>query len=206
MTTAQVVAFAAAIGLGAMSPGPDFAVVVRHAVTSDRRAGLATAAGVAAGVFVWVLAAATGVAALLAASATAFTVVKVVGTGYLLFLGVKAIRASLRRDGAVAQRFAVRVETTAGKAFRSGLLCNVLNPKAAVFFVALMPQFLPDDPAVVDVLLLSVTALLITLLWFGTVATLVGGLRRLFDRPRIRRVIDGVTGSVLVLLGIRLAA
>jgi threonine/homoserine/homoserine lactone efflux protein len=206
MTTGQVIAFAAAIGLGAMSPGPDFALVVRHAATSGRRPGLATATGVSAGVFGWVLAATTGVAALLAASATAFTVVKVVGAGYPLFLGVKALRASLRRDGAVAQRVAGRAETSAGRALRSGLLCNVLNPKAAVFFVALMPQFLPDDPAVVDVLLLSVTALLITLLWFGTVATLVGGLRRLLDRPAVRRVIDGVTGSVLVLLGVRLAA
>lgn len=206
MTTAQVIAFAAAIGLGAMSPGPDFAVVVRHAAASGRRAGLATALGVAAGVSLWVLAATTGVAALLAASATAFTVVKAIGAGYLLFLGVKALRASLRGDGPAAQRPAGRAETTAGKALRSGLLCNVLNPKAAVFFVALMPQFLPRDPAVVDVLLLSVTALLITLLWFGTVATLVGGLRRLLDRPAIRRAIDGVTGSVLVLLGIRLAA
>ncbi len=207
MTTAQLIAFAAANGLGAMSPGPDFALVVRHAATSGRRAGLATAAGVAAGVCVWVLAATTGVAALLAASATAFTVVKAIGAGYLVFLGVKALRAALRRGAAAtAARFAGRAETTAGKAFRSGLLCNVLNPKAAVFFVALMPQFLPRDPAVVDVLLLSVTALLITLLWFGTVATLVGGLRRLLDRPAIRRATDGVTGSVLVLLGIRLAA
>jgi RhtB (resistance to homoserine/threonine) family protein len=206
MTTAQVIAFAAAMGLGAISPGPDFAVVVRHAVTSGRRAGLATALGVAAGVFLWVLAATTGVAALLAASATAFTVVKAIGAAYLLFLGRKALRAALRGDGSAARRLAGHAEMAAGKAFRYGLLCNVLNPKAAVFFVALMPQFLPRDPAAVDVLLLSVTALLITLLWFGTVATLVGGLRRLLDRRAVRRVIDGVTGSALVLLGIRLAA
>jgi RhtB (resistance to homoserine/threonine) family protein len=206
MTTTQVVAFAAAIGLGAMSPGPDFAVVVRQAVTSGRRAGLATAAGVAVGILVWVLAATTGVAALLAASAVAFTVVKVIGAGYLLYLGVRALRAAARRAGATAEPATGRAPTTGVAAFRSGLLCNVLNPKAAVFFVALMPQFLPRHPAVADVLLLSATAFLITLLWFGVVATVLSGLRRLLDRPAVRRVIDGLTGTALVLLGIRLAA
>lgn len=206
MTTTQVVAFGAAIGLGAMSPGPDFAVVVRHAVTSGRRAGSATAAGVAVGILVWVLAATTGVAALLAASAVAFTVVKVVGAGYLLFLGVRALRAAARSPSAAAEPGTGRAPTTGVAAFRSGLLCNVLNPKAAVFFVALMPQFLPSHPAVTDVLLLSATAFLITLLWFGAVATVLGGLRRLLDRSAVRRAIDGVTGTALVLLGLRLAA
>lgn len=203
MTTTHVIAFAAALGLGAMSPGPDFAVVVRHAVGSGRRAGLATAAGVACGVFVWVFAATTGVAALLAASAIAFTLVKIVGAGYLLFLGIRALRAAAA--GSPSPR-SDRVVTTNGAAFRAGLLCNVLNPKAAVFFVALMPQFLPSHPAATDVLLLSTTALLITLLWFGTVAALLGGLRGLLDRPRIRRTIDAITGTALVLLGLRLAA
>jgi RhtB (resistance to homoserine/threonine) family protein len=206
VTTTQAMAFAAAIGLGAMSPGPDFAVVVRHAVTSGRRAGLATAAGVAAGILVWVFAATTGVAALLAASATAFTVVKVIGAGYLLFLGVRALRSAARHPGTAPDPTAGRPATTAVAAFRSGLLCNVLNPKAAVFFVALMPQFLPHHPAVSDVLLLSMTAFVITLLWFGTVAAVVSGLRRLLARPAIRRTIDGLTGNALVLLGVRLAA
>jgi RhtB (resistance to homoserine/threonine) family protein len=205
MTATEVAAFAAAMGLGAMSPGPDFAVVVRHAVTSGRQTGLTTAAGVATGVLVWVLAATTGVAALLAASAAAFTVVKVVGAGYLLFLGVRALRAAAR-GGAGPEPATRRGAATAVAAFRSGLLCNVLNPKAAVFFVALMPQFLPHQPAVSDVLLLSVTAFLITLLWFGAVATALSGLRRLLDRLAVRRAIDGVTGAALVLLGIRLAA
>lgn len=206
MTVTQVAAFAAALGLGAMSPGPDFAVVVRNAATSGRRAGLATASGVATGILVWVLAATTGVAALLAASATAFTVVKIVGAGYLLFLGVKALRSATHRPGGAPEPAPGRAARTPVAGFRSGLLCNVLNPKAAVFFVALTPQFLPRQPAVSDVLLLSVTAFLITLLWFGTVATVVSGLRRLLDRPAIRRTIDGLTGATLVLLGVRLAA
>jgi threonine/homoserine/homoserine lactone efflux protein len=96
--------------------------------------------------------------------------------------------------------------TTAAGAFRSGLLCNILNPKAAVFFVALMPQFLPGRPGVLDVAALSVTALLITLFWFGVVATVLSGMRRVLDRPAVRRIVDGLTGTALVLLGIRLAA
>jgi threonine/homoserine/homoserine lactone efflux protein len=192
----HVVAFAVALGIGAMSPGPDFAMVVRYAVGSGRRAGLATAVGVACGVFVWVLAATTGVAALLAASAVAFTVVKMVGAAYLLFIGIRALRAAA----------AGSPPPQSGRVVATKIAIHAYEG-VAVFFVALMPQFLPSrDPAVTDVLLLSVIALAVTVLWFGTVATVLGGLRRLFDRPRIRRAIDGITGTALVLLGLRLAA
>jgi threonine/homoserine/homoserine lactone efflux protein len=207
-STTQFIAFSGIICLGAMSPGPDFAVVVRQSVLAGRRTGATTALGVATGVFAWVLAASTGVAAVLAASAPAFTAVKVVGAVYLLFLGMRGIRHAatastgrhFRSTGAVVRHRA----TTGWIAFRSGLLCNVLNPKAAVFFVALMPQFLPHKPAPGDVLLLAATALLITMAWFGTVVTVTGGLQRVLARPAVRRTIDGVTGLALVLLGIRL--
>jgi threonine/homoserine/homoserine lactone efflux protein len=208
-SAAQFIAFSGIIGLGAMSPGPDFAVVVRQSMLAGRRTGAKTALGVATGVFAWVLAASTGVAALLAASTVAVNVVRVVGAVYLVFLGVRGLRKTLsatagrhaRSTGEVVRHRA----TTGWVAFRSGLLCNVLNPKAAVFFVALVPQFLPARPSTGDVLLLAVTALLITLAWFGTVVTITGGLQRVLARPAVRRTIDGVTGVALVLLGLRLA-
>lgn len=208
-STAQFIAFSSIIGLGAMSPGPDFAVVVRQSMVAGRRTGAKTALGVATGVFAWVLAASTGVAALLAASTVAVTAIQIVGAVYLLFLGLKGLRSALAGTGgrhAKSTGAVVRHRATTGwVAFRSGLLCNVLNPKAAVFFVALVPQFLPARPAMGDVLLLAVTALLITLAWFGTVVTITGGLQRVLARPAVRRTIDSVTGLALVLLGVRLA-
>lgn len=92
-----------------------------------------------------------------------------------------------------------------GAGFRRGLLCNVLNPKAAAFFVALMPQFLGGHPATADTLALSVIAVLVTAAWFAILANVVGALRQFFTRQRVRRVIDSVSGAALIGLGLRLA-
>src|SRR5687768_4012289 len=99
-TITHAVAFAGVVTLGAMSPGPDFAVVLRRSAVSGRGLGMATAAGVSAGVFGWVMAAATGIGALLAASAVAFTIIKIIGGAYLLYLGAKALWAARRATAA----------------------------------------------------------------------------------------------------------
>jgi threonine/homoserine/homoserine lactone efflux protein len=201
----QALAFAGVIGLAAVSPGPDFAVVVRRSVVAGRLHGMVAAAGVAAGVFVWSVAAAVGVAALLAASAVAFTVVKLVGAAYLLWLGVSALLAARRGGSDPDQPLSGRGEAPLWGSFRDGLLTNVLNPKCGVFFVAVLPQFAPVDGAAGDVLLLSMVAVAVTIAWFVVVANLVAALRRILSRPAVRRSLDAATGAILVALGLRLA-
>ncbi|QLQ40372.2 LysE family translocator [Micromonospora robiginosa] len=205
MTIAQVLAFAGVVALGAMSPGPDFAVVTRRAALAGRAHGMATATGVTAGVLAWAVAATTGVAALVAAAGVAFTVVKLVGAGYLVLLGVGALRSSWRPRHRRPEPDAV---PAAGPglwgAFRDGLLCNALNPKAAIFFVALLPQFLPADAGLVPLLTLSLIAVVVTAVWFLTVANLVAAAHGLLSRPAVRRAVDGVSGTVLLGLGVRL--
>jgi RhtB (resistance to homoserine/threonine) family protein len=206
MSAAQLLAFAGIVLIAAMAPGPDFAIVVRQSVASGVRSGMAAAIGVGAGVFVWAVSAAIGVAALLAASALAFTVVKVVGAAYLLYLGVRALQSAARRtDSTEPDSEAGRPEAV-WTAFRQGLITNVLNPKAAAFFVALMPQFVGDGSAYGATLLLAGVAGATAIGWFCVLANLVGALRRVLARPRVRRAIDAVTGTALVALGIRLAA
>jgi threonine/homoserine/homoserine lactone efflux protein len=200
----MVLTFAAVILLGAMSPGPDFVLVVRRAAVSGRWPGTLTALGVAAGVSFWAVAAATGVAALVALSEIGYAVVRLAGAGYLLFLGIRALLAA-RRAGSVRIEPAGRARAGAWQCFRQGLVCNLFNPKAAVFFVALLPQFRPSGSGVGQTLALSVVAALVTAVWFVTVANLVGASRRLFTRPGVRRVTDAVAGTVLVVLGVRLA-
>ncbi|MDI6101931.1 LysE family translocator [Actinoplanes sp. NEAU-A12] len=202
----QALAFAGVIGLAAASPGPDFAVVVRRSVVAGRLHGMAAAAGVAAGVFGWSVAAAMGVAALIAASAVAFTVVKLAGAAYLLWLGVSALLAARRGGAGLEQPGPGCAETRLWVSFRDGLLTNALNPKCGVFFVAVLPQFAPVDGSAADVLLLSVVAVLITVAWFTVVANLVAALRRALSRPPVRRALDAITGTVLIVLGLRLAA
>jgi RhtB (resistance to homoserine/threonine) family protein len=201
----QVLAFASVIGLAAVSPGPDFAVVVRRSVAAGRLHGMLTAAGVATGVFVWSVTAAMGVAALLTASAVAFTVVKLAGAAYLLWLGATALLAARRTGASPEQPLTGRSGTSPWTSFRDGLLTNVLNPKCGVFFVAVLPQFAPVDGAPADVLLLSVVAVAVTIAWFVVVANLVAALRRVLTRPAVRRALDAVTGTVLIALGVRLA-
>ncbi|MEV4281956.1 LysE family translocator [Actinoplanes xinjiangensis] len=201
----QALAFAGVIGLAAASPGPDFAVVVRRSVVAGRRHGMVAAVGVAAGVFVWSVAAAVGVAALLTASAVAFTVVKLVGAAYLLWLGVSALLAARRGGPGPDESLSGRVEGRLWGSFRDGLLTNVLNPKCGVFFVAVLPQFAPVEGTTGDVLLLSMVAVAVTIAWFVVVANLVAALRRVLSRPAVRRSLDAVTGAVLVALGLRLA-
>jgi RhtB (resistance to homoserine/threonine) family protein len=200
----QMLAFMGVVQLAAMAPGPDFIIVTRHAAVSGRRAGVATGLGIATGVFVWAVVAAFGVASLLAASATAFTVVKLVGAAYLGYLGIKALVSAWRRGEKLeieARENAVRPAV----AFRQGLVTNLLNPKCAVFFVALMPQFLSTHPQLGETALLSALAVIVTGVWFTVLANLVGALKRFFTSAKVRRVLDTVTGTILVAFGIKIA-
>jgi RhtB (resistance to homoserine/threonine) family protein len=204
VTGVEMLAFMGVVLLAAMAPGPDFVIVTRHAAISGRRAGMATGLGIASGVFAWAVVAAFGVASLLAASAVAFTAVKLVGAVYLAYLGVKALVSAWRHGQAVR----AEVKTTTVRplvAYRQGLLTNLLNPKCAVFFVALMPQFLSTSPHWSDTLLLSALAVVVTAVWFTVLANIVGALRAFFTSKRVRRVLDSVTGAILVGLGVKIA-
>lgn len=199
------VSFLLVVLLGAMSPGPDFVVVTRTSLSGGRRAGMAAGLGIALGVFTWVVAIALGVAALLTASAIAFTVIKMIGAAYLVFLGAKAWLA-VRRGEYRDQRVELGPKAvTTWAAFRQGLLTNLLNPKVAVFYLALLPQFLPADAAATQTLELAVISLAATGLWFVTLAVVIGALRRFFGSGKVRRALDAVMGTLLVGLGIRVA-
>ncbi|MFI6866372.1 LysE family translocator [Nocardia sp. NPDC050406] len=204
LSTAQVLALAGVMLLGSISPGPDFVIVVRNAAVSGRRAGIATAAGIAVGVLVWSLITAVGIAGLLAASAMAYTVVKLVGAVYLAYLGIRALLAARRGDYEIEADLGPKRHGIAAS-FRQGVLTNLLNPKCAVFFIALIPQFLPADPSPLSALELAVVCCVVNLAWFTTLAVAIGALRHVFTRQRVRRAIDAAMGTLMVALGIRIA-
>ena len=193
----ELLAFCAVAAVFAVSPGPDTLLVVNRALSHGRRLALLTALGSASGLVAWGLLSAIGVAAIFSTSATAFAALKLLGAGYLIFLGLQALmrREHPRRPAAVP-----------GGAFRQGLLTNLLNPKAGVFFVAILPQFImPGDDALTATLVFAVTdafASLLALSCYIALALAVAGALR---RPAARRAVDRVTGGVLVLLGARLA-
>ena len=196
---------AAFLGLAAVvicTPGQDTALTIRNALVGGRRAGIATAFGVALGQAVWTFAAAVGVVALLRASQPAFTALRLVGAAYLVFLGLQAVLAAFRRRRVAGRLGAGRTGAKPEAALRQGLLSNLANPKMAVFFTSLLPQF---GEAFVTLLSLGLVFALLTFLWLAAYGIAVARARRLLERNAVRRAFDAVTGIVLVALGLRLA-
>jgi threonine/homoserine/homoserine lactone efflux protein len=180
-----------------VTPGQDTALTVRNTLGGGRRAGVRTACGVVLGQAVWAVAASAGVAALLVASEPAFVALKLAGAAYLIFLGAQSLLAAVRR------RAPVHVpRASGGTELRQGLLSNLANPKMAVFFTSLLPQF--GDSFVV-LLALGLLFCSLTLAWLSAYAFAVARAGDVLRRPRVRRTIDAVTGLALVALGLRLA-
>jgi len=187
-----------------VTPGVDMALVTKNALLHGRAAAQATAVGINVGILIWTLAAALGLAALIAASATAFALIKVAGAVYLIYLGVQALLAS-RGETSPAAAIALAAPGLRA-AFRQGLASNLLNPKIAVFFTSLLPQFVDAQHAGPrELLLLGALFNVMGLLWLLTYAAAAARGRDLFRRPRMRRTIDCITGVTLVGLGVRLA-
>jgi threonine/homoserine/homoserine lactone efflux protein len=195
----QLLPFVGAAVLIALTPGADTALVVRNALVAGAPAARRTALGSTSGLLVWGAASACGIAAVLAASAAVFTTVKLAGAAYLIWLGLQAIL----RAGAHAPE---ERRARGGSPFRQGLLCNLLNPKAGVFFTALLPQFVsPQDPVLLVSLLMTAIAAVASLTWLSVYAALVPRAGDVLRRPPVRRALDRLTGVVLIGLGVRLA-
>ncbi|NUP17452.1 MAG: LysE family translocator [Streptomyces sp.] len=199
---AQLIAFTGvSAGLVAM-PGADFTVVVRNALVS-RRAGIACALGIGAGLLVHVTLAVVGVAAVLAAVPALFRALQVVGGVYVLYLGVQTLR---QRHADVADGADAREDST-GRPLRQGFVTNALNPKASLTFLSVLPQFVPAGaPALPRTLLLALIVLAIALVWFQVVALLVDRLGRWLRRPRAARAVTVGTGAALTAFGLGLLA
>ena len=198
-------AFVAVSAVVICTPGQDTALTIRNTLAGGRRSGVATAAGVALGQTIWTLAASAGVVALLGASEPAFRALKLAGAAYLVYLGAQSIVAALsrRKQG---PRLEAGTRMAPSRALRQGVLSNLGNPKMAVFFVSLLPQFAPGGSAsFLALLALGLLFSSMTLGWLALYAIAVARVRRLLAGPT-RRVLDAVTGIVLVVFGVRLAA
>ena len=194
--------FLAFLGVSAVvivTPGQDTALTIRNTLLGGRRIGVRTAFGVSAGQAVWALATSAGVAAVLQASEPAFVAVKLAGAAYLVFLGLQTLVPALRPRGAMPKA------SPRGRPLRQGLLSNLGNPKMAIFFTSLLPQF-ATGPSFGALLLLGLVFSSLTLVWLTTYSFAVAKAGDFLRRSRVRRAIDGLTGVVLVALGLRLAA
>jgi threonine/homoserine/homoserine lactone efflux protein len=195
---AALLAFVLVAAVVIVTPGQDTALTVRNTLAAGRRAGLRTATGVVAGQAVWALAASVGLAALLVASEPAFVALKLAGAAYLVYLGARALIAAVRRRTDPADAIAGQ----GGHELRQGLLSNLGNPKMAVFFTGLLPQF---GHSFAGLAALGAVFCTMTFVWLGLYATVVARVGDVLRRRPVRRMLDAVTGAALIAFGLRLA-
>ncbi|MFF7901721.1 LysE family translocator [Streptomyces sp. NPDC088817] len=193
------------LGLLTVVPGPDMAVVTRHALVGGTGDALRTVGGIATGLLLWGALSVGGLAAVLAASPTAYLFVKLLGAGYLVLLGAQALWQN-RRGGADPAR-TDSGPPAAGSPWRTGLVSNALNPKIAVFYSGLLPTLAPPRmPAAWAMTLLVLLHVTLTLIWLGGCAVLLPRAGGVLERPGVRRVLGRTTGVVLIGLAAVVAA
>ena len=193
--------FFASVLLG-LAPGPDNLFVLTQSAIHGRRAGFVVVLGLCTGLLVHTTAVALGVAALIQASSHAFTLLKLAGAGYLLWLAWKAFRASGESIELAEGR-----SLTLPQLYRRGIFMNVTNPKVSIFFLAFLPQFvtISDIPAAWQIVILGALFIVATLLVFGMISWLAGSLgERLGRSQAAQRILNRVAGTVFLLLAARL--
>lgn len=203
----QLLAFLGIAVLVIVTPGQDTALIIRQTLRGGQATGIAAAVGVAIGQGVWTVATSVGLAALLVTSERAFALVKLLGAAYLIWLGALSLWNAWRGAGAAhgeawlpARPLTVRV------ALRQGVISNLGNPKMAVFFSSLLPQFVPaGDRSFLVLLALGLLFCTMTLVWLSGYAVVAARAGDLLRRSRVRRALDTLMGLALVALGVRLA-
>ena len=191
-----------------ITPGPDMTLVTRNALKSGRRSAIVTPLGTVTGLLIWTASAAIGIAALLEANAFAFTVVKLAGAAYLGYLGIRALVTGWRNGHRVEipenHLSAVRVNSPYGQ----GLLTNILNPKIAILFTSLIPQFIVPgtSSAALDSLELASVFVVMGLVWLTAFSIFVGSAGNLIRFPKVKKALDTLTGIVLIGLGVKVLA
>jgi threonine/homoserine/homoserine lactone efflux protein len=200
VTLERWTAFVGVLLVVVFTPGPDFAVVLRHALAGPAR-GLRAAAGNVTGLAGHTAAAGLGLSAVLAARPDVLTVIRLAGAAYLVWLGAQALRAAFRRETA-----AHPVRTRSPHPYLDGLATNLLNPKALLFFLGLIPQFVVPGPTVTaQLLLLAGTTVVAAVLWWTVVILVAARGRAALARTRVRRAVDAVSGGALLAVALGVA-
>ena len=209
MIDPQVLAFTGIAAILTVTPAADTMLVMRNVLSRGQRAGLLTTLGICCGLFFHAALSALGLSFILLRSAAAFEAVKLAGACYLMFLGGQTLWRAWRHgaktlsgDGGIpTKRRAGRL-----RSFTEGLLTNVLNPKVAIFYLAFLPQFIGSgDPVLAKSVVLACIHAALGVVWLSLVTIFIERMRAFLTRPRVRRVVETMTGAVLIAFGARLA-
>lgn len=201
----SLISFTILAGLLTMLPGLDTAQVLRSVTIGGVKNAYATVAGILTGVWIWGAAAALGISALLIASHVAYTFVKWAGAVYLVFLGLKMLWDSRNISHETIKANTDTIKSVR-KTFARALIINLTNPKTGVFYIAVLPQFLPEEfPALVGGLLLATIHNLLTFIWFTLLIYGASFAKETLKNPRVQKIIERASGIALIGFGIRVA-
>ena len=201
----QWLPFLAAITLLTMSPGVDTIIVMRNSAVAGYKKGLLTSLGICLGLFGHAAVSALGLSVILLGSASMFTALKLAGAAYLIYLGYQSLKSAARPTGLIVSQEGTSALSHFA-AFRQGLLSNVLNPKPIIFYMAFLPQFInPEYSALQQSLFMAFMHFSIAMIWQGVLALLVHRAKAWLAKPQVSRVIDGLSGTLLLGFGTRLA-
>lgn len=198
-------AFLIAITILTLTPGLDTALVIRNTSRAGLADGCMTSFGICAGLYVHAFFSAVGISAILAQSAELFQAVKMVGAVYLIWLGLSSLRALMKNGGGLKVGEQTQQAYSAKRSLREGFLSNVLNPKTAVFYLAFLPQFVnPEGSPLLQSMLMASVHFIIAMLWQCGLAGALNSAKNLLKNASFMKWMEGVTGMVLVGLGVKL--
>jgi threonine/homoserine/homoserine lactone efflux protein len=198
----NIITFSILAGMLVLIPGLDFALVLRYATTQSRRSALVVMVGITSGLFVWGAFATLGISAILQASQTAFNALRIIGSIYMVWMGISFIRNSMSNNNADITQDR---RSGKGKAFTNGLFSNLLNPKAGVFYLSVLPQFIPEDSNhLLFGLALTGIHALITIVFFTALILFIETLKEFFMRPRVIKNMERISGIAVIGFGARL--
>ena len=208
MDIASLTTYLLAITLLTLTPGVDSMLVIRNTARGGWRDGAVSSLGICSGLFIHAAISAVGISVILLQAAWAYSALKLIGAGYLVWLGYCSWRKVIKKETfAVANGEACEGHRfLSGRSLREGFLSNVLNPKTAVFYMAFLPQFInPAYSALAQSLLLAGLHFIIAMIWQCLLALMVKQAKGWLQRPRVSQGFDGVTGTVMIALGLRVA-
>jgi len=208
METHLLITYLIAITVLSITPGLDTMLVIRNTARSGWRDGVTSSFGICSGLFVHASVSAVGISLILLQTAWAFAGLKMAGACDIVWLGIGSLRKLFQETAApIAGEVAtVQQPFQMGRSLREGLLSNVLNPKTVVFYMAFLPQFInPQHSAWVQSLILAGLHFIIAMIWQSFLALLVVQAQNRVFQPKVGKIFDGLTGTILVSLGIKLA-
>ena len=187
-------------------PGPDTAIMTKNTLTVGKQGGFKTMLGICCALSIHTLTAIVGLSAIIAKSALLFSIFKYVGAVYLIYLGVKSLWTLRNKEKAEITETVAKNKHKNKSSFKQGFLTNLLNPKIAVFFLTFLPQFVnPGSHTIIPFLILGITYIVLTVVWYLFYIYLLNQISAFMKKPKTQKVIEGITGTILIGFGIKLA-